>query len=143
MKDGLAAAVDRVGRDPAVRAVLISAAGKMFCAGGDIAAMRTAGPDLARWIDVMAGALGEVVLAITRLPVPVVSAVQGPVAGGGIGLALAADVVLAGESMRLRGGYTGIGLTPDLGSSWFLTRRAGPARAKELLFHNRALTARE
>ena len=143
MKDGLAAAVDRVGRDPAVRAVLFAAAGKMFCAGGDIASMRTAGPDLGKWIDVMAGTLGDVVLAITRLPVPVVSAVQGPVAGGGIGLALAADVVLAAESMRLRGGYTGIGLTPDLGTSWFLARRVGPGRAKEILFHNRAFTARE
>lgn len=143
MKDALAAVVDRAGRDRGVRVVLLSAAGKMFCAGGDIASMRTAGPDLPRWIDVMAGALGEVVLAITRLPVPVVSAVQGPVAGGGIGLALSADVVLAGESMRLRGGYTGIGLTPDLGTSWFLTRRVGPGRAKDILFHNRAFTARE
>jgi 2-(1,2-epoxy-1,2-dihydrophenyl)acetyl-CoA isomerase len=143
MKDALAAVVDRAGRDHGVRVVLLSAAGKMFCAGGDIAAMRSAGPDLSRWIDGMAGALGDLVLAITRLPVPVVSVVQGPVAGGGIGLALAADVVLAGESMRLRGGYTGIGLTPDLGTSWFLARRAGPARAKEILFHNRALTARE
>jgi 2-(1,2-epoxy-1,2-dihydrophenyl)acetyl-CoA isomerase len=78
-----------------------------------------------------------------RLPVPVVSVVQGPVAGGGIGLALAADVVLAGEAIRLRGGYTGIGLTPDLGASWLLARRAGPARAKAIFLHNRTLAARE
>jgi 2-(1,2-epoxy-1,2-dihydrophenyl)acetyl-CoA isomerase len=73
----------------------------------------------------------------------VVSAIQGPVAGGGIGLALCADAVLAAEAMRLRGGYTGIGLTPDLGSSWFLARRAGPARAKEILLQNRTLGAAE
>lgn len=143
MKDGLVEAVGRVGRDPGVRAVLLSAAGKMFCAGGDIAAMHAAGPALDAWIAGMARALGEVVLALARLPVPVVSAVQGPVAGGGIGLALAADVVLAADSMRLRGGYTGIGLVPDLGTSWSLARRAGPVRAKEILFHNRALTAKE
>jgi 2-(1,2-epoxy-1,2-dihydrophenyl)acetyl-CoA isomerase len=143
MKDGLAAAVDRIRRDGEVRAVLLSAAGKLFCAGGDIAAMRSAGPHLPDWIGALAGALGEVVLALARLPVPVVSAVQGPVAGGGIGLALAADVVLAGEAMRLRGGYTGIGLTPDLGASFLLARRAGPARAKEIFFQNRALAARE
>ena len=52
-------------------------------------------------------------------------------------------MVLAGESMRLRGGYTAIGLTPDLGASWFLARRVGPARAKEIFFLNRALTAKE
>jgi 2-(1,2-epoxy-1,2-dihydrophenyl)acetyl-CoA isomerase len=91
----------------------------------------------------MAGGLGESVRALAALPVPVVSAVQGAVAGGGIGLALCADVVLAAESMRLRGGYTAIGLTPDLGASWFLTRRAGEARAKEIFFQNRAFTAKE
>lgn len=143
MKDALTAAAERVRKDPAVRAVLLAAAGKAFCVGGDIGAMKAAGPHLPEWIEAMAGALGEVVLAFARLPVPVVSAVQGPVAGGGIGLALCADAVLAAEGMRLRGGYTGIGLTPDLGSSWFLARRAGPARAKEILFQNRALTARE
>jgi 2-(1,2-epoxy-1,2-dihydrophenyl)acetyl-CoA isomerase len=143
MKDALAAAVERVARDHTVRAVLLAAAGRSFCVGGDIGAMRGSGPRLPEWIDGMAGALGDVVLALARLPVPVVSAVQGPVAGGGIGLALCADAVLAGEAMRLRGGYTGIGLTPDLGASWFLARRAGPARAKEVLFQNRALTAAE
>ncbi len=142
-KDGLVAAVDRAGRDPGVRAVLLAATGKAFCVGGDIGAMRAAGPHLPEWIDAMAGALGEVVLALSRLPVPVVSAVQGPVAGGGIGLALCADAVLAGEAMRLRGGYTGIGLTPDLGVAWFLARRAGPARAKEILLQNRTLTGAE
>jgi 2-(1,2-epoxy-1,2-dihydrophenyl)acetyl-CoA isomerase len=141
-KDGLVEAVRRIRADATVRAVLLSASGKMFCAGGDLAAMQAA-PALDTWIDGMANALGEVVLALARLPVPVVSAVQGPVAGGGIGLALCADVVLAASSMRLRGGYTGIGLTPDLGTSWFLARRAGPVRAKEILFHNRALTAQE
>ncbi len=143
MKDGLVEAAGRVGRDASVRAVLLSASGKMFCAGGDLVAMQAAGPSLDGWIEGMAKALGEVVLALSRLPVPVVSAVQGPVAGGGIGLALCADVVLAAESMRLRGGYTGIGLTPDLGTSWLLARRAGLVRAKEILFHNRALTAKE
>jgi len=143
MKDALAAAVERVSRDRAVRAVLLAASGRSFCVGGDIGAMRGAGPRLPEWIDALAGALGDVVLALSRLPVPVVSAVQGPVAGGGIGLALCADVVLAAEAMRLRGGYTGIGLTPDLGASWFLERRAGPARAKEILLQNRALTAAE
>lgn len=143
MKDALAAAVDRVRRDAAVRAVILSAAGKAFCVGGDIGAMKAAGGDFPALIGGLAGGLGESVRALAALPVPVVSAVHGAVAGGGIGVALCADVVLAGEAMRLRGGYTAIGLTPDLGASWFLTRRAGEARAKEIFFQNRALTARE
>lgn len=143
MRDALAAAVERVRRDASVRVVVLSAAGKAFCVGGDIGGMRTAGADLPGWIGDMAGGLGETVRTLAGLPVPVVSAVQGAVAGGGIGLALCADVVLAGESMRLRGGYTAIGLTPDLGASWFLARRAGEARAKEIFFQNRALTAKE
>jgi 2-(1,2-epoxy-1,2-dihydrophenyl)acetyl-CoA isomerase len=143
MKDALAAAVERVRRDASVRVVVLSAAGKAFCVGGDIGGMKGAGSDLPAWIGAMAGGLGESVRTLAALPVPVVSAVQGAVAGGGIGLALCADVVLGGESMRLRGGYTAIGLTPDLGASWFLTRRAGEARAKEIFFQNRALTAKE
>lgn len=143
MKDALAAAVERVRRDAAVRAVVLAAAGKAFCVGGDIGAMQAAGGDLPAVIGALAGGLGESVRALAALPVPVVSAVQGAVAGGGIGLALCADAVLGAESMRLRGGYTAIGLTPDLGASWLLTRRAGEARAKEIFFQNRALTARE
>lgn len=143
MKDALAAAVERVRRDAGVRVVVLSASGKAFCVGGDIGEMKAAGADFPAWIGAMAGGLGESVRALAGLKVPVVSAVQGAVAGGGIGLALCADVVLAAESMRLRGGYTAIGLTPDLGSSWFLTRRAGEARAKEIFFQNRALTAKE
>jgi 2-(1,2-epoxy-1,2-dihydrophenyl)acetyl-CoA isomerase len=143
MKDGLAAALGRIERDRSVRAVVLAAKGKTFCAGGDITAMKASGEKLPAWMGEIAGALGKIVLALSRLPVPVVSAVQGPVAGGGIGLALAADVVLAGESMRLRGGYTAIGLTPDLGASWFLARRVGPARAKEIFFTNRVLTAKD
>jgi 2-(1,2-epoxy-1,2-dihydrophenyl)acetyl-CoA isomerase len=143
MKDALAAAVAKARGDASVRVVLLSAAGKAFCVGGDIAGMKGAGSDFPAWIRDMAGGLGESVRTLAALPVPVVSAVQGAVAGGGIGLALCADVVLAAESMRLRGGYTAIGLTPDLGASWFLTRRAGAARAKEIFFQNRALTAKE
>lgn len=143
MRDALAAAVARVRADGSVRAVLLSATGKAFCVGGDIAAMREAGAELPTWIEAMAGGLGDSVRVLAELRVPVVSAVQGAVAGGGIGLALCADAVLAGESMRLRGGYTAIGLTPDLGSAWFLARRAGEARAKEIFFQNRAFTAKE
>ena len=68
---------------------------------------------------------------------------QGPVGGGGIGLALCADLVLASRHMFLRGGYSAIGLSPDLGVSAYLTRRAGAARAKYILMSNRAIAAED
>lgn len=139
----LIAAIDRVAGDGSVRAVLLTATGKMFCAGGDIAMMRTSGARLAEGIERTVGPLGAAVLKLASMPVPVVSALNGPIGGGGIGLALCADLVLAAESMKLRGGYSGIGLTPDLGASYFLTHRAGLVRAKQLLLLNQSLTARE
>ncbi len=136
-------AVEAVASDRAVRAVLLTGAGRAFCVGGDIAAFRAALADLPRFIERLLPTLHRALLRLATLPVPVVSAVNGPLGGGGIGVALSADLVLAAESAKLRGGYSAIGLSPDLGTSWFLARRAGPARAKELLFLNRALEARE
>lgn len=83
------------------------------------------------------------ILRLAQLPIPVVSAVNGPVGGGGIGLALCADIVLAAESMKLRTGYSAIGLTPDVGGSWFLTRLVGPMRAKRILFANEPWSAQQ
>jgi 2-(1,2-epoxy-1,2-dihydrophenyl)acetyl-CoA isomerase len=143
LRDALVPAIDRVVADASVRAILLTAAGKMFCAGGDIAGMADAGAGLDAWMERMVAPLGAAVQKLAAAPVPVVSALNGPVAGGGIGLALCADHVLAAESMKLRGGYSGIAFTADLGTSWFLARRVGPARAKEILFLNRPLGARE
>jgi 2-(1,2-epoxy-1,2-dihydrophenyl)acetyl-CoA isomerase len=136
----LSAAIDEVARDPSVRAVLLTGNGKAFCVGGDIGAMRET-DNLPALMEALIGPLNEAVHKLTTLPVPVISALNGPIGGGGVGLALCADMVLAAESMKLRGGYSAIGLTPDIGSSWFLTHRAGPARAKEILSLNRPLSA--
>ena len=139
----LAAAVDSLVHEPVLRAVLLQARGRQFCAGGDIRSFVNAAGDIAGTIDAVIPPMHRMVLQLATLPVPVVSAVQGPISGAGIGLALCADVVLAAESMKLRGGYSAIGLTPDVGSSWFLARRAGPARTKEIFMTNEALSARQ
>jgi 2-(1,2-epoxy-1,2-dihydrophenyl)acetyl-CoA isomerase len=78
---------------------------------------------------------------LATLPVPVISAVNGPLGGAGIGFALCADFVLASDTVKLRGGYCGIALSPDMGASYFLTRRVGAAKAKEIFMLNRALSA--
>ncbi|SPS02400.1 enoyl-CoA hydratase/isomerase family protein [Cupriavidus taiwanensis] len=135
--------IDEVAADTAVRTVVLRAVGRQFCAGGNIDAFLRAGASLPSMLDELLGPLHAALYKLATLPVPVISAVNGPVGGGGIGLALCADIVLAAESMKLRGGYSAIGLTPDAGSSWFLTRRVGAMRAKQIFFTNRALSARQ
>lgn len=141
MSAALIGVVDAVAADAAVRAVLLQAKGRQFCGGGDIADFVRARDDIAGLLDAHIPPLHRAIERLATLPVPVVSALNGPIGGGGIGLALCADIVLAAASMKLRGGYSAIGLSPDAGASWFLTRRVGTARAKEIFFTNAPLTA--
>lgn len=126
-----------------LRAVLLTAHGPVFCAGGDIQGFARAGNDLSGALDRAIPQLHALIHTLATLPVPVVSAINGPLGGGGIGLALLADIVLAADTAKLRGGYASIGLSPDLGTSWALTRLAGPMRAKQILFSQRAFSAQE
>lgn len=141
LSPALIEAIASVAADASVRAVLLQGTGKQFCAGGNIADFVSAGGDLSSLLDRHIPPLHEAIHQLATLPVPVVAALNGPVGGGGIGVALCADIVIAAESMKLRGGYSAIGLTPDAGGSWLLTRRVGAARAKEIFFTNEALSA--
>lgn len=143
MARALVAALQAIAGDQTLRAVLITAEGKHFCAGGDIKVFAETSRPLPEILQEVLDPIHEAMKMLTLLPVPIVCAINGPVGGGGIGLGLCGDIVLAAESMKLRGGYSAIGLTPDVGSSWFVTRRAGPARAKEIFLTNRAFTAAE
>jgi 2-(1,2-epoxy-1,2-dihydrophenyl)acetyl-CoA isomerase len=125
-----------------VRAVLLDAHGPHFCAGGDIRGFAASG-DIAGMLDRGIPALHVAIHTLSNLPVPVVCAVAGSLGGGGIGLALCADIVLASASMKLRAGYTSIGLSPDMGVSWVLTRLVGPMRTKQILFTNEAMNAQQ
>ena len=143
MARAFASAVQAIADDKSVRAVLITAEGKQFCAGGDVKVFADSARPLPEILQEVLDPMHEAMKMLALLPLPVVCAVNGPVGGGGIGLALCGDIVLAAESMKLRGGYSAIGLTPDVGSSWFVTRRAGPAKAKEIFLTNRPFTAVE
>lgn len=123
-----------------VRAVLLTANGPHFCAGGDIRAF-AASDNMAALLERGIPRLHAAIHRLSTLPAPVVSAVQGSLGGGGIGIALCADLVLASTSMKLRGGYSAIGLSPDVGVSWALTRLVGPMRAKQILLTNEAWDA--
>lgn len=122
---------------------MIRSIGPVFCAGGDIARFAVELENLPRTIDSLLALPNAAVLKLAALPVPIICALQGAVAGGGIGLGLCGDLILADESMKLRTGYSAIGLTPDAGSSWNLTRRADVVMAKRLFLLNQALSASE
>ncbi|MFF4056944.1 enoyl-CoA hydratase/isomerase family protein [Streptomyces sp. NPDC001668] len=127
---------------PDVGAVVLFGHGEQFSVGGDLeefAAAAAPGAFLAE----LAGTAHEAVLGFRALPMPVISAVHGACAGGGIGFALAADLVLAEDTARFVVAYTAAGLSPDCGVSWTLARLLGPARANDLILTNRKVTGTE
>jgi 2-(1,2-epoxy-1,2-dihydrophenyl)acetyl-CoA isomerase len=134
----LQAALERA-RDPAVRAVVITGAGRGFSAGQDLGAFGDGGD-----VAAMLRATYHVnVLAIRSLEKPVIAAVNGVCAGAGLSLACACDIRLASEAAFFVPGFVGIGLIPDSGGSYFIQRLLGTARAFEWMTSNRRLTAAE
>lgn len=127
--------------EPDVRVVVITGRGKFFNTGGDIGEFLENQGRLVQLLDEILQSLHPMIHKLATLPIPVISAVNGPLGGGGIAYALCADFVLASDSVKLRGGYCGIALSPDLGASYYLTRRVGAAKAKEIFMLNRALSA--
>lgn len=134
LHEALAAAFARAAADTEVRAVLMTGAGKGFCAGQDLTDRALAPgqgrPDLGESLDQRYNPL---VRAIRRLPKPVVCAVNGAAAGAGANVALACDIVLAARSARFLQAFARIGLVPDSGGTWFLPRLVGDARARALM----------
>lgn len=126
-----------------VGAIELRAEGKHFCVGGDIQSFVQRRDDLPALIDDILALVHPAVHRLATLPVPVISVVQGALGGAGIALALCADFVLASDTVKLRGGYTAIGLSPDGGASWLVTQRAGVAAAKRIFMRNQGLSAQE
>lgn len=142
MKASLAACLRDIRDRDDVRAVVLTGAGRAFCAGGDISQWEPGAPPPAtrrRWLRL----LNDVVVPLARLPQPVVAAVNGHAHGAGFSLALAADVVYAAESAVFSLPFTRLGLVPDTGALYFLPRLVGLSRAKELVFSGRRLSAGE
>jgi 2-(1,2-epoxy-1,2-dihydrophenyl)acetyl-CoA isomerase len=142
LKQRLAETLHRARYDDDVRAVLITGGGRAFCAGGDLAEMdpnRTPEQARARQHKL----LSEVIVPLAKLPKPTVAAVNGHAHGAGLSLALACDVVIAGEDVPMSLGFVLRGLAADCGISYFLPRLIGMAKAKELLFTGRRFTGAE
>ena len=129
--------------DAAVRAVIITARGRMFCSGGDLKDFSSKGDDLPRYLTESATKLHAGITRFQRMDAPVVMAVNGVAAGAGISLVSAGDVVIASEEALFVSAYTASGLTPDGSSTYFIAKHVGLLRAKELMLMNRRLTASE
>ncbi len=127
------------GRDD-LRAILICGEDRMFCPGGDLRAMRV---DPGRAVGRLARTLHDGLLGLRALDAPSVARVHGAAAGAGMSLVLACDLAIASRSASFTTAYSRVGLTPDLGATWFLPRRVGWARAAELLMTARVIGAEE
>jgi 2-(1,2-epoxy-1,2-dihydrophenyl)acetyl-CoA isomerase len=134
---------EAVGACAGARAVLICADGPAFTVGGDLKHFAGRLDDLGRALEEMVPDYHRALKALAALPAPVVAAVQGPIAGGGLGVALCADIVLITPDTRFVAGFAALGLSGDGGGSWFLPRLVGPRLAAEMLMQNRALDADE
>lgn len=128
---------------PDVRAVVLAGAGRNFCVGGDLKAIVDSGEDVASFLNELTTVLHAAIAQFVRMDAPVIVAVNGTAAGAGLGLVLMADLAIAGTSARFAPAYTGVGLTPDAGTSFRLPRAVGHKRAMELLLTNRVLGADE
>jgi len=134
LKDQLLAALHAAAADPSVRAVVLTGAGKAFCAGQDlkehVALLAAGDPAPLRTVDEH---YNPITLAIARMPKPVIAAVNGMAAGAGASFAYAADLRIAGRSAKFLMAFANIGLSADSGGSWTLPRLIGYGRAMEMM----------
>ena len=141
-RDLLTAAL-RCEADPAVRAVVLTGAGKAFCFGGDLRGMTGSGTPIEPYLKELTTHLHAAIARFMRMDAPVIAAVNGTTAGAGVGLVAMADLAIMAAGAKISLAYTGVGLTPDGGTSFLLPRAVGAKRAMELILTNRALTAAE
>ena len=143
-KEELLAGVRRLSADDAVRAVVLTGSGRVFCAGQDLGEHAAAlDADPATAFDTLAEHYRPIIEALTAIPKPVVAAINGTCAGAGISLALACDIRVCSDAAKFATAFTGIGLTFDSGLSATLTRAVGGARASELILLGEPFTAQQ
>ena len=140
--DDLGRACDAIERDPAIKVVTLTAAGRAFCAGADLKTVKELSPDPVRWSGFI-GLWHRVFDRIEALPVPVIAGVHVLTLAGGLELVLVADLVVADEEARLGDQHANFGLVAGGGGSQRLPRLIGARRAKELMLLGGWLTARQ
>jgi 2-(1,2-epoxy-1,2-dihydrophenyl)acetyl-CoA isomerase len=134
MLRALREALQRLGSDAEVGAIVITGAGRGFCAGGDVKTMEArASQSFEERVEGLRR-MHELPLLLRTVPKVVIAMVNGPAIGAGLGLAMACDLRIAGASARFGTGFAGVGYSGDFGGSWSLTRLVGTAKARELYF---------
>lgn len=136
MAQDLHAVANHCDATPGIRAVILTAAGKMFCAGGDVLSFAKAGDGVNELMRNMTTYLHGAIARFQRMNPPLIIAANGTAAGAGLSIMLMGDVVLAAASAKFTMAYTGIGVSPDGSSSFFLPRIVGSLKAKEMMLLN-------
>lgn len=137
-------ALIRAAEDKGIRAVVLTGAGRAFCAGGDLGLLRDVRQRKApRELEGLLTAGKEICLAIATMTKPVIAAVNGPAAGGGMNLALACDLRIASDKAIFAESFANIGLYPDFGGTYFLPRIVGMALAAELFYTAETISAED
>lgn len=139
LKEELLRAFRSVGRDEAVRAVVLTGAGRAFCAGQDL--RERLEPGATPLATEVRERYNPIIVAMQRLEKPIVGAINGVAAGAGASLAFACDIRIAAESASFLLAFGRVGLVPDSGATWFLPRLVGAAKALELALTSEPLTA--
>ena len=134
MLSSLGEALQRLSADPAVGAVVITGAGRGFCAGGDVKTMaERATQGFEERVEGLRR-MHQLPMLLRTMPKVVIAMVNGPAVGAGLGLAMSCDLRIAARSARFGTGFAGVGYSGDFGGSWTLTRLVGTAKARELYF---------
>src|SRR5512141_748314 len=141
-KDLLEAALQCEG-DANVRAVLVTGAGRHFCFGGDLRGMVEQGERITAYLNELTTHIHAAIGCFARMRAPVIAAVNGTAAGGGVGLVCMTDLAIAGKGTKFSLAYTGVALAPDCSTTYLLPRIVGRRRAFELMLTNRLLNADE
>ena len=144
MRQEIADALDELEQDDKVRVIVITGAGRGFCAGADVGYMAELGRKKdTEGLAALVEAGRRVVMTIRRSAKPVIGSINGVAAGGGANLALACDIRIASDKASLMQSFNRIGLHPDWGGTYFLPRLVGPAKALELFWTAEAVPAEE
>lgn len=143
MARALAEAAIACEEDDGVRCVLLTGAGRLFCAGGDVAAFAAAGDGLPALLREITLYVHGAIARLARMDKPVVTAINGAAAGAGVGLAILGDIALAAPGVQFTLAYSALGLSPDGGATWLLPRLVGLRRAQEIALLNRWIGAEE
>lgn len=141
----LADTIETAMAEPGTEALVLASNGPAFCTGADLtgfaAALQTGrAPEVVREVS---STMNEAIMAIVEGDKPVIAEVDGPAAGGGLGLALACDLRVAGPEASFTPAFLGVGISPDGGATWWLPRMIGEARAREVILRNRTIGAEQ